>query len=108
MPGGHPRTMKILNLISSHLLAALSACAARWGRIKVASGSESLWLGEGWTLGSPLTLPSPTRGEGNIVYFLANSGDFLGSNLLVSERFGLLEFDDVRLRVLEDSSLIVS
>ena len=40
----------------------------RRGRIKVAAGSESLWLGEGWTLGSPLTLPSPTRGEGNSDY----------------------------------------
>ena len=45
--GVQARTMKILNLISSPLLAALSACAARWGRIKVAAGSESLWLGEG-------------------------------------------------------------
>jgi len=30
----------------------------RWGRRKVAAGSESLWLGEGWTKGiTPSPLP---------------------------------------------------
>jgi len=44
-------------------LRRAGASAKAGERIKVAAGSESLWLGERWTLGLPLTLPSPAEGE---------------------------------------------